>query len=96
MAKEIGSPKTGGRQKGTPNKKTEALQNTLANHNFDIVEKLLELMPKLKEEKQAEILLGLMNYVYPKKKSMEISIEKEKEPTVVVYIPSNGREVQTS
>ena len=58
--------KTGGREKGTPNKITQEVRGLL----LDIVEKELEQLPYLLEamqpEKRAEILTRLLSYVVPK------------------------------
>ncbi|MFV8248092.1 hypothetical protein [Bdellovibrio bacteriovorus] len=60
-----------GRQKGTPNKKTQLLNEILDAKDFCIPEKLMELLPSLSPEKQADILVDLMSYVYPKRKAIE-------------------------
>ncbi|QLY25698.1 hypothetical protein [Bdellovibrio sp. KM01] len=71
MPKVEGSIKTGGRQKGTPNKKTQLLNEILDAKDFCIPEKLMELLPSLSPEKQADVLVDLMSYVYPKRKAIE-------------------------
>ena len=53
----------------------------------------MELLPKLKKEKQADVLITLMSYIYPKRKAVEISIEQQSQTRVIVHIPSNGREL---
>lgn len=73
MASKPGRPKYGGRKKGTPNKKTEHLIETFKALNLDVPERIVELLPKLSPEKQAEVLLELMSYLYPKRKAIEVS-----------------------
>ena len=86
-------PLGSGRKSGIPNKKTKVLAEILENNNFDLTERLLKLLPKLKPEKQAEILLELMTYVFPKRKAIEGSDSSETQKTVVhISIPSNDRE----
>ena len=62
--------KTGGRQNGTPNKKTADLLEKLGNYN-----PLDALLAISKDEDtpldiQVKINLDLMNYIYPKRKSV--------------------------
>lgn len=64
-------PATSGRKKGTPNKRTLLLSETLENLKLDVPARLNELLPKLSNEKQADILLELMSYLYPKRKPLE-------------------------
>jgi len=78
MARAKGAPKTGGRKKGTPNKKTPnkktlVLSEIFDNLNFDVIQRLHDLFPYLKEEKQAQVLLELMSYLYPKRKAIELT-----------------------
>ena len=50
MAKEKGSPKTGGRKKGTPNKENVELRNVLKQVALDRMDDFNECMDKLKEQ----------------------------------------------
>ena len=65
--------KTGGRQKGTPNKKTTDLLERLGNYNP--LDALLAISQDEDTplEIQVKINLDLMNYVYPKRKSVEFN-----------------------
>lgn len=65
--------KTGGRQKGTPNKKTVDLLERLGNYNP--LDALLAISQDEDTplEIQVKINLDLMNYVYPKRKSVEFN-----------------------
>lgn len=67
--------KTGGRQKGTPNKKTQALSATLEKYNHDPVEALIlaALDTELDIPLKIKINMELMQYIYPKRKAMELS-----------------------
>lgn len=71
-----GQIKTGGRQKGTPNKQTAGIRDEIEAYlgksmPLAILETLSELEPKDK----AYILLDLMSYVHAKRKALEHSIE---------------------
>ena len=92
MPKPIGSTKSGGRIKGTLNKKTQHLTDALEELNFSVIERLVELMPKLSLEKQADILLNLMSYLYPKRKAFELTnLQSINMPQVILTMPDNGR-----
>ncbi len=72
MPRPIGLPKTGGRQKGTPNQKSAALINTLESLSFNPVKELVEAIQQLPPSDKAIHLLKFMEYVYPKQKSLEV------------------------
>lgn len=67
--------KTGGRQKGTPNKKTEDLQEQLRLLNCDPVEGLatIAMNPVTPDELKVTIFKTLLEYVHPKRKALEVS-----------------------
>lgn len=71
MGKPLGSPKTGGRQKGTLNKRTLNFADDLEHHGLDLLEEITKLLPELSPDKRAGILLGLMCYQYPKRKQID-------------------------
>jgi hypothetical protein len=73
MARPSGLPKTGGRKTGTPNRKTAALKSIVDELGLDVPSRLRELLPNLSPEKQADVLLDLMSYLYPKRKAIEHS-----------------------
>ena len=97
MSRLEGTPKTGGRQKGTPNKKTADLQSTLINLGFDLLDEIVKTIPDLKPDKKADVLLELMGFLYPRRKAIaytdEISgtedIEETVEETLVRLAESN-------
>lgn len=94
------SAKTGGRKKGTPNKKTIDLISKLNDADFCPVERLVELIDREEEfrlelqrsntsskrkteikhlmmctEAYANTLLKMFDYIYPKRKSVEVKQE---------------------
>lgn len=75
MPRAKGTPKTGGRKKGTPNKKSLELNEIFHNLDFSIPDKLVSLLPSLSPEKQADVCLKLMEFQYPKKKAVEVKNE---------------------
>lgn len=60
-----------GRKKGTLNKNSKHLADVLESIGFNIPEKLVEILPQLTIEKQADVLINLMSYIYPKRKAVE-------------------------
>lgn len=64
-----------GRAKGTPNKKTQVLVEILEAKDFNVPAKLIELVNGglLLPKEQADVLLELMQYVYPKRKAVEMT-----------------------
>lgn len=93
MARPQGTPKTGGRKKGTPNKNTLGLIEALDANGLSIIDHLTKILPKLKPDKQADVCLALMGFIYPKRKQVETpKAENSDGPRVIVSIPSNGRE----
>lgn len=69
-----GHAKVGGRKPGTPNKKTQALQEILEEGlGKGLPEKIVEIMHTLDPKDQVKVLLELMQYIYPKRKAIEVS-----------------------
>lgn len=62
-----------GRKKGTPNKKTLVLSEILDSLDCDVPSKLIEILNQLEPEKQADVLLELMSYLFPKRKALELT-----------------------
>lgn len=69
MAKPKGSPKIGGRQKGTPNKTTSDLKisvNLLVTNNIDKAQEWLDKVGSTNPGKALELLIRLTELVLPK------------------------------
>ena len=76
-------PKTGGRQKGTPNKKTKELIEILGA--FNPAEKLKEVFKNTNDDNlKAKICLDLLKYIYPQRKAIDFQSEEDKGFTVIV------------
>lgn len=68
--------KTGGRQKGTPNKRTADIVERLKG--VDIVGELLEIARTTdKEDTRVTVYKELLKYVYPQRKAVEMTGEIE-------------------
>jgi len=66
--------KTGGRQKGTPNKLTREIRATLKGFIEQEIENLPEMLKNLPEEKRLDVLIKLLPYVLPKTQAVEYSM----------------------
>ena len=72
--------KTGGRKKGTPNKKTLEVQKLLAASDFDPIAAMIKISQQAMTDKNyllaGQMAKELAQYVYPKRKAIE-HINKE-------------------
>lgn len=73
MTFQRGRSKTGGRKTGTPNKSSHLLEIELKEYGLSPVSELVKLLPKLAESKRADILIRLLDFIYPKRKSIELN-----------------------
>jgi hypothetical protein len=89
-------PLGSGRKRGTPNKKTQHLSEALDSLGLNVPERLIQLLPQLSSERQVDVLLEILGYLYPRRKALEVSAERVNDvgPQVIVSLPSNGREVR--
>lgn len=72
MKFQKGRAKTGGRKKGTPNKKTKELMEVLGS--FDPAEKLVQIYNETDNlELKAGICKDLLKYIYPQRKAVEMT-----------------------
>ena len=98
MARPRGLPKTGGRKAGTLNRtnssQIEKIQNLCDSFKLDPFEALLKLSSDLSLDinLRVGILKEIAQYVYPKRKSIEIDAELEinSAPLIQIYLPDNG------
>lgn len=76
--------KTGGRAKGTPNKKTTELMELLGDYNP--IQRLIEIAQdeNTSLDMQVKINLDLLPYIYPKRKSIDMNSGES--PEVKIYI----------
>ena len=82
-----GKAKTGGRKKGTPNKRTKELAEVLGA--FDPPEKLVQIYNETDDlDLKAQICRDLLKYVYPQRKAVEMSadVDINNEPFEVRFV----------
>ena len=73
MGRPKGLPKTGGRKRGVPNRNSSNLVKFFESVNFDVPSEIYNLLPSLEPNKQADILMKLMEYIHPKRRPAEIT-----------------------
>jgi len=74
MAAKVGHPKYGGRKKGSKNKKTEELFEICARKKLTPFEALIDLALSTDDEGiKLGALKELCQYLYPKRKAVEVS-----------------------
>lgn len=71
--------KTGGRQKGTPNKKTQDITMRLERLGFDPVKNMIEIGRQAMAEGDLKLAMDankeLLQYIAPKRKAVEVTGE---------------------
>ena len=78
MAKfEKGHPKYGGRKKGTRNK--SSIMEKFEDINFDVIAAIIESIAAQPEYMRADTLIKMLEFVYPKKKSMDLNMVSDEE-----------------
>lgn len=83
MPKPLGLPKSGGRKKGTRNKKTEFVHSILTDLGYDPLKEIVAQLPNIDPVDQINVALKLMEYCYPKKRSL---IEEGEEQELIRVI----------
>ena len=73
MARAQGTTKTGGRRKGTPNRKTGQLADQLASLGIDVPSEIAKALPNLDVTTRTGVLMELMTFLFPKRKAIEHS-----------------------
>jgi hypothetical protein len=86
-----GQPKTGGRKKGTPNKATLTVAEKLDAFRCDPIEGMVRIAMDQKNsaELRGRMFSELAQYVYPKRKPVDISIEQTTVTNVITKLDSS-------
>ncbi len=83
---EDGLGRLGGREKGTPNKKSTVVESLLDIENTNLPLEILKCCESLKPIERAQVMLRLMDFVYPKKKAIAFVSPEEQESRVTKII----------
>lgn len=85
MAAPKGHPRYGGRTKGHPNKKTQDLIQICEDEGLDPFRAMLKQAQLIDEPKaKFDALERICQYIYPKRKALEMSNEEETRPFRVI------------
>ncbi len=88
MPRPPGTPRTGGRKVGTPNKRTQNLQEKLHKLDGDPIEGMAEIAkPAITEGSLAlagQMYKELAQYLYPKRKAVEVTNDLDDAPVAEV------------
>lgn len=98
MAKAKGSPKTGGRKKGTQNKISLAVKECITKVLTDYTnsDTFLSDFAELEPKERLMIAEKLMNYVVPKMQSVAVEdVNKDKNSTVAMLIQLRDSKTNT-
>ena len=77
MPFEKGRKKTGGRQKGVRNK--SSILQKFEEINFDVIAAIIESIAAQPEYMRADTLIKMLEFVYPKKKSVDWNMMSDEE-----------------
>lgn len=95
MSRAKGTPKTGGRQAGTPNKITGSLKGFVTDLLNDNREQIKEDIKALRPKERIAAYLSMMQYVLPKQQavSAEVSPDLLSRELVIRYVGKAGDEI---
>ena len=74
MSRKKGTPKTGGRQVGTPNRITGTLKEFVENLVDDNREQIIDDLKSLRPRERLAVLERMMQYVLPKQQAVNASV----------------------
>jgi len=80
--------KTGGRSKGTPNKITSLVRETLSTYVQDIMNTID--ISKLEDSDKIRLALGVMQYILPKQKAIQDLSENKPRDITIQFVDANG------
>lgn len=67
MSRQKGQPKTGGREKGTPNKITKTIRECIFDVVSENIDTLKEDLKSLEPKERLQVISGLLPYVVSKR-----------------------------
>lgn len=72
MPRQMGTPKTGGRGKGTPNARTVHFSEKLESMGLDLIQEIVGILPMLEPDRRANVMLAMLPYYYPKRANVTV------------------------
>jgi len=92
--------KTGGRGKGTPNKKTLLVHEQMEQLGFDPIESMIEISKQAMADKNyalaGQMAKELAQYVYPKRKAVEHITDPTEWPKMTINITNDPKPLPNS
>lgn len=85
-----GLGRLGGREKGTPNKKSKIVESLLDFENINLPMEILECCKSLKPLDKASVMLKLMEFIYPKKKAIAVDLKQDEEKVTKIIFHEVG------
>ena len=92
MSRPKGTPKTGGRKKGTPNKASTDIRTWVAKILDANREEFVLRLARLEDRDYIKTITGLLAYVVPKMSPYRIEDEKKKEQAMLQSLLSTSPE----
>ena len=92
MSRPKGTPKTGGRKKGTPNKASTDIRTWVAKILDANREEFVLRLARLEDRDYIKTITGLLVYVVPKMSPYSIEDEKKKEQAMLQNLLSTSPE----
>lgn len=91
MSRKVGTPKTGGRKAGTPNKITGGLKEFVTDILNDNREQIIKDLGKVKPTERLYFLEKMMQYVVPKQQavSADVSTNNLSKELRIIHISSS-------
>jgi hypothetical protein len=86
--------KTGGRQANTPNKINAQTRSVIQNLVSDEVQKIPELLDKLKPKDRIELIIKMLPFILPKQSKIELETDSPVFQTVIVQINESQKLTQ--
>lgn len=77
MARPKGTPKTGGRKKGTPNKTTAELKKWVFNFVDENLDAFKKEFANLEMDQKINLIIKLLPYVLPKQTETKLSVDED-------------------
>lgn len=96
MGRHKGSVKTGGRQKGSKNQITSSrdkkIEDFCETYSCDPIESLFSIASNINTpiDIRVSILKELAQYIYPKKRAIEVEATESQNPFIQIILPDNG------
>lgn len=77
MARPKGTPKTGGRKKGTPNKTTADLKKWVFGFVNENLEEFKRVFQNMEMDQKIAVIMKLLPYVLPKQTETKLSVDED-------------------